>query len=176
MKNVYLKIGLLITTLLSGSGSVMASDLPPCPSSGYLHNCFGTFTWGSNTKWAGDKYVGEWKDDKKHGQGTYNYAGGEKYVGEWRDNERHGKGTLTLADGEKYVGEFSNGKYHGQGTYIDASGEKYVGGYKDGKKHGQGILTSAEGIVKEGIWWYDEFQYTRKRPADKSTSGLMSRD
>ena len=67
-------------------------------------------------------------------------------------------------------------KFHGQGTLTTANGDKHVGFFRDDKFHGQGALTSAEGIIKEGIWWYDEFQYTRKRPADKSTSGLMSRD
>tara|TARA_B100001094_G_scaffold157188_1_gene152167 strand:- start:6 stop:245 length:240 start_codon:yes stop_codon:yes gene_type:complete len=43
-----------------------ASDLPQCPSSGVFHNCFGT--WTSED---GDKYVGEIKDGKRHGQGTY---------------------------------------------------------------------------------------------------------
>ena len=33
----------------------------------------------------GDKYVGEYKDGKQHGQGTYTYANGDKYVGEYKD-------------------------------------------------------------------------------------------
>ena len=28
----------------------------------------------------GDKYIGEWKDDTAHGQGTYIFADGHKYV------------------------------------------------------------------------------------------------
>ena len=35
----------------------------------------------------GDKYVGEYKDDKRHGQGTYTYANGDKYVGEYKDDK-----------------------------------------------------------------------------------------
>ena len=34
-------------------------------------NGHGTYTYGPKSKWAGDKYVGEWKDDKHHGQGIY---------------------------------------------------------------------------------------------------------
>ena len=30
------------------------------------------------------KYVGEYKNNKKHGQGTYTFASGDKYVGEWK--------------------------------------------------------------------------------------------
>ena len=56
--------------------------LPECPSSGYFHNCFGMYVWDD-----GNKYVGEWKDDKRDGQGTYTYANGDKYVGEFKDGK-----------------------------------------------------------------------------------------
>jgi hypothetical protein len=98
----------------------------------------------------GDKYVGEFRDDKRHGQGTYTFANGNKYVGEYRDGKRHGQGTYTLANGDKYVGEFRDGKAHGQGTYFSLAdnqwkGDKYVGEYMDGKAHGQGTYTLANG-------------------------------
>jgi hypothetical protein len=31
-------------------------------------------------------YVGEWKDDKKNGQGRYTYANGSVRVGKWKHN------------------------------------------------------------------------------------------
>ncbi len=44
-----------------------------------------------------DKYVGEFKDGKKHGQGTFTYANGDKYVGEFKDGyTKHGQGTYLL--------------------------------------------------------------------------------
>jgi hypothetical protein len=56
----------------------------------------------------GDKYVGEWKDGKGHGQGTYTWASGSKYVGEWKDGKRQGQGTYTFGkgpnEGDRYVG------------------------------------------------------------------------
>ena len=44
--------------------------LPQCPSdtAAKWHNCFGTFNLAN-----GNKYVGEWKDDKRHGQGTFTH-------------------------------------------------------------------------------------------------------
>ena len=73
MKKMSLTFCLAIATLFGSVGGGFAgSDLPACPSSGYGHNCFGTYTWES-----GSKYVGEWKDDKQHGQGTYTSADGE---------------------------------------------------------------------------------------------------
>jgi len=124
----------------------------------YFHNCFGTYTWGPNSEWAGDKYVGEFKDDKSHGQGTYTFADGENYVGDWKDDKQHGQGTYTWADGGKYVGEFEDDKQHGQGTFTYANGTKDVGEFKDGKLNGYAIQYSSDGsILKEGIWKDDEF-------------------
>ena len=59
----------------------------------------------------GDKYVGQYKDDKKHGEGTWTFADGEKYVGEWKDDKRHGLGKYTFADGRvHHDGEWENGQ------------------------------------------------------------------
>jgi hypothetical protein len=52
-----------------------------------------------------------------NGQGTYTYANGDKYVGEWKDDKKNGKGTYTSANGDKYVGEYMNDKKNGKGTY-----------------------------------------------------------
>jgi S1-C subfamily serine protease len=102
--------------------------LSPCPTSGYWDNCFGTRT-DSN----GDKYVGGWKDNKRHGQGTYTDAdGGLRYVGEYKDNKKHGQGTYTIfADGFKYVGEYKDGKLW-EGIGYSPSGQ-VLGTYSNGK-------------------------------------------
>ena len=61
-------------------------------------------------------YVGELKDGKPHGKGTYIWKNGTKYEGEWKDGERYGQGRFTFTGGSMYVGEFKDGKKHGQGT------------------------------------------------------------
>ena len=73
------------TVSQSDTATTFASDLPACPSdtSAYWNNCFGTYTYDN-----GDKYVGEYKDDKRNGQGTYTHGpnskwAGDKYVGEY---------------------------------------------------------------------------------------------
>jgi len=45
----------------------------------------GTYTYGKG-KWEGDKYEGQWKRGNFHGQGTYTRSDGHKFVGEWKDN------------------------------------------------------------------------------------------
>ena len=69
-------------------------------------------------EWEGDKYVGEWKDDKRNGQGTrtwafgnYNWGTARKYVGEFKDSKRNGRGTLYFDDGEVYKGLWENNEF-----------------------------------------------------------------
>ena len=159
MKNLSLKICLAIAALFGSVGSGFASDLPPCNGMSMWsgHNCVGSFIFND-----GNKYVGEFKDSKIHGQGTEIFADGGKYVGEFRDNNYHGQGTFTYASGNKYVGELRNNKRNGQGTYTFANGNKYVGEFKDDKFNGQGTYTFADGTVKEGIWKDWQFQYAQK--------------
>ena len=92
------------------------SQLPTCRSAMW-HMCYGAHIFPS-----GEQYVGEWRDNKFHGQGTYSFPSGEKYIGDFRDHQRNGQGTHILPNGEKYVGEFRDGKRNGQGSRFSASG------------------------------------------------------
>ena len=126
MKNL-LRICLIIVALLASAVGAIASDLPPCPSSGYFHNCFGTYTYAD-----GRKYVGEFKDDKFFGQGTYTYANGDKYVGGWKDDKINGQGTFTYGPnsewaGDKYVGEYKNDERNGFGVYFHGGSDDFTG-------------------------------------------------
>ena len=47
----------------------------------------------------GRKYVGEFRDGKRHGQGTVIFADRRKYVGKWKDDKPNGKGILTNKQG-----------------------------------------------------------------------------
>ena len=46
-----------------------------------------------------------------NGQGTYTYASGDKYVGEFKDDKRNGQGTYTWADGSVEAGIWEKGKF-----------------------------------------------------------------
>ena len=126
------------TLLLLSSTKVWS--LPPCPEKGVRNNCLGTYKSDD-----GSKYVGEWKDDQSHGQGTKTYANGDKYVGEFQNGKAKGKGAYTYANGDKTLGEFTeiiqpflicddpeklfaNGSVHL--IYIDAANCSYCDLYK----------------------------------------------
>ena len=44
-------------------------------------------------------YKGQWKEDKKNGQGVQAYEDKSKYEGEWLDDQKHGKGILYYKNG-----------------------------------------------------------------------------
>jgi hypothetical protein len=85
------------------------------------------------------RYVGEIKNGKPHGRGTFFHPGiaesfseSYKYVGEFSDGDINGKGTMTFLDNDgiplnKYVGEFNDfifrlfGYFDGHGTIDEVS-------------------------------------------------------
>jgi hypothetical protein len=166
MKNLYAILCLTFAVLLFSEGESFA--LSPCQGDDETkwQNCEGILTSSSGKEYVGVfnngifdgehvaegiKYVGEFKDNIPHGQGTYTFADGRKYVGELKDGKYHGQGTFTWADGRKYVGEWKE-LPNGQGTYTYADGGTYVGEWKDGKYHGQGTKTYSDGGTYVGEW------------------------
>jgi hypothetical protein len=87
------------------------SSLPSCQGndSSKWNNCFGK--WSSSN---GDTFVGEYKDGKRHGQGTYTYATGNKFVGEYIDDQPNGQGSFFGFDGSVGLGEWKDGKPNGR--------------------------------------------------------------
>jgi hypothetical protein len=143
---------LLFIILILFAGNAMASSLPNCSSnlSELRHNCYGTY---DNPD--GSKYIGEFKEDKFHGEGTFT-SDGASYIGEWEEGNMHGQGTFT-SDGGTYIGEYKENKHHGQGTVTLSSGEKYTGEWKEGKRHGQGTHTYVSGREERGYHMNNEF-------------------
>jgi len=43
------------------------------------------------------RWTGEWKNDKKEGEGRYTYVNGDVYSGEWVNGRKHGYGTYIFA-------------------------------------------------------------------------------
>ncbi|MDC1375862.1 hypothetical protein N8311_02050, partial [bacterium] len=61
-------------------------------------------------KWAGDKYIGNFKNWKRDGQGTYYFKNGNKYEGQWKNGKKHGSGILTSKN-KIQKGIWENGKF-----------------------------------------------------------------
>ena len=86
-----MKTKLLTICLLLFSSQVFA--LEECKGTDHQKwdNCIGTYTFGPKSKWAGDQYVGAFKNGKQHGHGTYTFARGENIVGQFKDDKYVGK-------------------------------------------------------------------------------------
>ena len=75
----------------------------------------GTMVWRN-----GAKYVGNWANGARDGQGVQSYASDssvEKYDGSWQQNKWQGHGSLFYRDGSKYVGQFAADEFDGQGIF-----------------------------------------------------------
>lgn len=146
-----LRVAGITCALIWAEVSHAQSRLPPCPTGGVWHQCYGTYIFQN-----GERYDGEYREGKRNGQGTYSYldgsryngefrgdnfhgtgiftaSNGQQYIGEFRDNERNGRGALKFPSGATYVGLFRDGKFSGQGTYTFPNGERYVGEFRDGR-------------------------------------------
>ena len=99
----------------------------------------------------GAKYVGEFKDYKPNGYGTFVWTNGDKYYGEWKSGKSHGNGTKIWKDGRKYLGKFKDDKLHwkgtrhGEGIFIYSDGSAYIGNFISGKEHGVGECVKPDG-------------------------------
>ena len=48
----------------------------------------------------GDTYEGQYKEDKKHGFGTYRWSNGSVYEGSFKNDLKHGDGTIKYSNGK----------------------------------------------------------------------------
>lgn len=116
----------------------------------------GTYVWNS-----GDKYIGEWKHGNMTGQGTYTWTSGNKYIGEWKDGNRTGQGTFIWKDGNKYFGEFYKNKMNGEGTYISGEDNTMMIGEFVSNEINDGVIIFPDGF-KLGVFKKNgKIEYTR---------------
>ncbi len=78
--------------------------------------------------------IGCIQGDCANGKGTYIYKDGEaKYIGEFKNDEPHGQGSVFYANGERYVGQWERGSFNGKGTLYLKDGTEASGYWKDGE-------------------------------------------
>ena len=107
----------------------------------------------------GNKYVGEWKDDKFNGKGRLFSIQGDFYEGYFVDGAMEGNGMFySKTIGYKYIGEFKNNKFHGLGKIIYDNKMSYEGNFVEGYKEGKGKLIFSDGTYYEGNFEKNNFE------------------
>ena len=83
-------------------------------------------------------YAGECYQSLRNGFGKYiDKLDGRTYIGEFKDDLRHGHGILTRCEGVEYVGDFCNDLRHGKGKQTNRK-YSYEGDWLQDAKTGHG--------------------------------------
>lgn len=126
----------------------------------------------------GDIYMGDFKNNLRHGIGICYFFNGTEYKGAWQMDMQYGNGVLTYPDGTSrkgfwskniFIGEKESGPkpppmpgppkvegcqsgdcQNGKGSYLFANGDIYVGGFQNGLPDGFGKIQFNKGDSYEG--------------------------
>eukprot|EP00439_Symbiodinium_sp_Y106_P065686 s312_g10.t1 len=99
--------------------------------------------------------------------GTFTYVNGDAYAGQWREGKKHGNGTYTFAkDGTQLVGEWEDGKIV-SGKWVFPNGTFYCGKFRYNKPYGKGVWVFKNGNQLAGDYLQKE-QATEDEPADET--------
>lgn len=96
--------------------------------------------WKNNCGSIGSKiiYIGQFKNNQRHGQGILKYPNGDVYDGTWKNNQMNGNGILTYSNGDYFSGEFLDGKINGRGILKYKNNNVYSGEFVNNLPHGRG--------------------------------------
>jgi radial spoke head protein 1 len=100
-----------------------------------IHSPQGTYKFKKNNS----KYVGDYVQGKKHGQGVFLFPDGSKYEGSWAEDVKSGTGVYTYPNGDTYSGEWVSNVREGNGTYtVAATNTKFEGLWSKDRRSGPG--------------------------------------
>jgi hypothetical protein len=112
----------------------------------------------------GEKFVGEYQDDRRTAPGTHAYPSGLRFTADFRNGESYGQESLKWPDGATYAGAFKDGSRHGHGVQA-WDGRQYVGEFRDDENQGPGNLCSPVGsVLRSGLW--EDGQLAQALPLD----------
>jgi hypothetical protein len=125
----------------------------------------------------GDRYIGNYENSNRNGEGVFYWADGRKYEGGWKDGSYHGYGVYTHRDGCQYKGQWrENMRYvthhyirncsrNGHGRFIWPDGDNFEGEWIEGKRRGKGKFykPGADGpVIIDQEWQEDKFNKHNK--------------
>jgi hypothetical protein len=103
------------------------------------------------------RYIGDYKNGQKDGQGSCTYPNGSVHSGLYCNGVKSGMGTCTWANGNAFSGMYVNDRMHGTGRFQWASGHVYTGEFASDRRHGRGTLIFKNGRRQKGHWNKGDF-------------------
>ncbi|XP_068185150.1 alsin-like isoform X2 [Antennarius striatus] len=124
-----------------------------CFADGLRHG-YGMLSSGKLAKNSPSVFVGHWVHDKKTGYGVYDdISRGEKYMGQWLDEQRHGNAVVVTQYGVYYEGTFRDNKMSGPGLVVSDDDTALHGEFSDDWIiNGKGVLALSNGDYLEGLF------------------------
>jgi len=127
---------------------------------------------GSMSDEVGNKFHGQWANDKRSGQGKYTFACGDTYEGEWLDGMYHGHGKYSSKDSDEYEGQWTKDRMSGHGKFFYRElGDVYEGDWEGGFREGSGKYTCANGTIFIGQYEMGELMKKIKIDASNYARG-----
>ncbi|XP_041662617.1 stress-associated endoplasmic reticulum protein 2 isoform X3 [Cheilinus undulatus] len=155
-----------------------------CFFEGQRHG-YGMLSSGKLDKKSSGVFIGHWVHDKKTGYGVYDdITRGEKYMGLWLEEQRHGNAVVVTQCGVYFEGIFRDNKMSGPGLLVSDDDTALHGEFSDDWiVNGKGVMSLANGDSLEGMFsgeWTTGLKvmgtYTKsatEEPENKERNGLV---
>ncbi|XP_055360815.1 alsin-like isoform X2 [Betta splendens] len=113
---------------------------------------YGMLSSGKLARTSSSVFIGQWVQDRKTGYGVYDdITRGEKYMGLWLDDQRHGSAAVVTQCGVYYEGTFKENKMSGPGLLVSDDDTALHGEFSDDwTVNGKGVLSLANGDCLDG--------------------------
>uniref|UniRef100_A0A673ATW6 Alsin Rho guanine nucleotide exchange factor ALS2 a n=1 Tax=Sphaeramia orbicularis TaxID=375764 RepID=A0A673ATW6_9TELE len=124
-----------------------------CFCDGQRHG-YGMLSSGKLARTSSSVFIGQWVHDRKTGYGVYDdITRGEKYMGLWLDDQRHGNAVVVTQYGVYYEGTFKDNKMSGPGLLVSDDDTAFHAEFSDDwTVNGKGVLTLANGDCLDGLF------------------------
>ncbi|XP_067459329.1 alsin-like isoform X2 [Thunnus thynnus] len=115
---------------------------------------YGMLSSGKLARTSSSVFIGQWVHDRKTGYGVYDdITRGEKYMGLWVDDQRHGNAVVVTQHCVYYEGTFRENKMSGTGLLVSEDNTAFHGEFSDDWiVSGKGVLSLANGDSLEGLF------------------------
>ncbi|XP_049905725.1 alsin-like isoform X1 [Epinephelus moara] len=124
-----------------------------CFCDGQRHG-YGMLSSGKLAKKSSSVFIGHWVHGRKTGYGVCDdITRGEKYMGLWLDEQRHGNAVVVTQCGVYFEGSFRDNKMCGPGLLVSDDDTALHGEFSDDwTVNGKGVLSLANGDCLEGMF------------------------